>query len=33
MTNIDVTVLSKEIIIIMDDRYRGKWVKMKGSYG
>jgi hypothetical protein len=32
MTNIDVTVLSKGIII-MDDRYRGKWVKMKGSYG
>jgi len=31
MTNIDVTALNKQIIV--DDRYRGQWIKMKGSHG
>nr|WP_197701961.1 DNA methyltransferase [Candidatus Endomicrobium trichonymphae] len=31
VTNIDVTALSKQIIV--DDRYRGKNIKMKGSWG
>ncbi|WP_232501201.1 DNA methyltransferase [Candidatus Endomicrobiellum trichonymphae] len=31
VTNIDVTALSKQIIV--DDRYRGKDIRMKGSWG
>jgi|LQAB01.1.fsa_nt_gi hypothetical protein len=29
--NTDVTVLNKQIIV--GDRYRGEWIKMKGSHG
>ena len=31
VTNIDVTALSKQIIV--DDRYRGEGIRMKGSWG